>query len=115
MRLERMLAVAGCIAFVAATSIAGAATKSGVVDAAYDGYPVTPPTPEIIFVCHGFGCKYRVELDLTAADRAKLTQLMAAGKSSAAAERKALPLQVHGSTGASVRWRAQSIMWRGPE
>jgi len=90
MRLKRMLAVAGCIAFAAATSIAGAATKSGVVDAAYDGYPVTPPTPEIIFVCHGFGCKYRVELDLTAADRAKLTQLMAAGKSSAAAERKAV-------------------------
>jgi hypothetical protein len=46
--------------------------------------------PNVIFVCHGFGCKYRAELDLTGNDRAKLAQLLAAGKSSAAAERKAV-------------------------
>ena len=48
------------------------------------------PPPTVVFVCHGFGCKYRAELDLTGSDRAKLAQLLAAGKSSAAAERKAV-------------------------
>jgi hypothetical protein len=71
-------------------SSANGATKPGVVSAAYDGFPVTPPTPNVIFVCHGFGCKYRAEFDLTGNDRAKLAQLLAAGKSSAAAERKAV-------------------------
>ena len=90
MNWERKAAIAALIVFAAATSIAGAATKPGVVDAAYGDYPVTPPTPEAVFVCHGFGCKYRVEWDLTAADRAKLTQLMAAGRSSPGAERNAV-------------------------
>jgi hypothetical protein len=71
-------------------SSANGATRPGVVSAAYDGFPVTPPTPNVIFVCHSFGCKYRAELDLTGNDRAKLAQLLAAGKSSAAAERKAV-------------------------
>ena len=44
----------------------------------------------MIFVCHGFGCKYRVELDLTPSDRAKLAQLLTAGKSTAEAERRAV-------------------------
>jgi hypothetical protein len=83
-------AVAGCVAFIAATTIASGATRPRVVETAYDGLPVTPPTPSIIFVCHGFGCKYRAELDLTASDRARLVQLLAAGKYSAAAERKAV-------------------------
>ena len=86
----KLYAIAGCFAFGAAVSIANAATAPGVVDAAYEGFSVTPPTPSTIFVCHGFGCKYRAELDLSAGDRAKLAQLMAAGKSSAAAERKAV-------------------------
>ncbi len=71
-------------------SSANGATRPGVVNAAYEGFPVTPPTPNVVFVCHGFGCKYRAELDLTGNDRAKLAQLLAAGKSSAAAERKAV-------------------------
>jgi hypothetical protein len=91
MRLKgKLYVIAGCIAFGAATSIACGATKSGVVDTSYEGFSVAPPTPSIVFVCHGFGCKYRAELDLTASDRAKLAQLMAAGRWSAAAERKAV-------------------------
>ena len=42
----------------------------------------------MIFVCHGFGCKYRVELDLTPSDR--VAQLLTAGKSTAEAERRAV-------------------------
>ena len=86
----KVYVVVGCLAFAAALSIASGATKPGVADAAYEGFSVTPPTPTVVFVCHGFGCKYRAELDLTGSDRAKLAQLLAAGKSSAAAERKAV-------------------------
>jgi hypothetical protein len=51
---------------------------------------VSPPTPSIVFVCHGFGCKYRAEVDLTAGDRAKLAQVLAAGRPSPEAERRAV-------------------------
>jgi hypothetical protein len=86
----RILAVVGCITFAATPTIANGATKPHVIEAAYDGLPVTPPTTSVVFVCHGFGCKYRAELDLTVGDRTKLAQLLAAGKSSAEAERKAV-------------------------
>ncbi|MDO8874515.1 MAG: hypothetical protein Q7V40_00235, partial [Pseudolabrys sp.] len=43
-----------------------------------------------VSICHGFGCKYRTELGLTAADRSTLAGILAAGKASAAAERKAI-------------------------
>ena len=89
--MKGMLYVAApCIAFGAAMSIACGGTRPGVVDAAYDGFSVTPPTPRVIFVCHGFGCKYRAELDLTSSDHAKLAQLMTTGKASAVAEREAV-------------------------
>ena len=90
MRLRGNVWAATCVAVAATISSANGATRPGVVSAAYDGFPVTPPTPNVIFVCHGFGCKYRAEFDLTGNDRTKLAQLLAAGKSSAAAERKAV-------------------------
>ena len=40
-------------------------------------------------VCYSFGCRRREMLDFTAADRAALTRIMAAGRASAAAERAA--------------------------
>ena len=83
-------AVAGGVIYAMGGAIAFAATSANVVDAAYGGLSVTPPTPSMVFVCHGFGCKYRDEVDLTAGDRAKLTQILAAGRASPAAERKAV-------------------------
>ena len=59
-------------------------------------YSVTAPTPACVFVCHGYGCKYRDEMDLTAGDRAKLAQILAPGQASPAAERK--------SDGAAGAW-----------
>lgn len=91
MRLNVKLYVAlGLIAVAASASNATGATRRGVVDAAFAEFSVSPPTPNTVFVCHGFGCKYRAEVDLTANDRAKLWQFLAAGRSSAAAERKAV-------------------------
>ena len=91
MRLKMAIHLfAVCTAFIASISISAAATKAGVIDAAYGEFSVSPPTPNTVFVCHGFGCKYRAEWDLTPGDRAKLAQFLAAGRSSPEAERKAV-------------------------
>jgi hypothetical protein len=90
LRKLMVCAVAGGVIHAVGGAIAFAATSANVVDAAYGGLSVTPPTPSMVFVCHGFGCKYRDEVDLTAGDRAKLTQILAAGRASPAAERKAV-------------------------
>jgi uncharacterized membrane protein len=90
LRKLMVCAVAGGIVYGFDGAVAPAATSPNVVDAAYGGFSVTPPTPSMVFVCHGFGCKYRDEVDLTAGDRAKLTQILAAGRASPAAERKAV-------------------------
>ena len=49
-----------------------------------------PPSAELMTVCYGFVCRRRVMLDFTAGDRNALTQIMAAGRGSAAAERAAV-------------------------
>lgn len=48
------------------------------------------PTPSLLVACHGFGCGAHTQVELSAGDRARLTTLLAAGKSSPAAERRAL-------------------------
>ena len=90
MHLKATLYVAGCVAALAGSSIATGATRPGVATATFAEFSVSPPTPDTVFVCHGFGCKYRAEIDLTPGDRAKLAQFLAAGRASAAAERKAV-------------------------
>jgi hypothetical protein len=57
---------------------------------------IEQPTTSRIRVCHGFGCKFITDIDLTNTDRARLARIMAAGSSSAAAERKAI--------GAAASW-----------
>jgi hypothetical protein len=90
LRKLMVCAFAGVFVYAVGGEVASAATATNVVDAAYSGLSVTPPTPSMVYVCHGFGCKYRDEVDLTAGDRTKLTQILAAGRASAAAERKAV-------------------------
>lgn len=84
------LAVAAA-AFVAAGFVPPAgADMASVVAATYSDLSVSPPSIDSIDICHGFGCKYRDELGLTAADRATLAKLLAPGKASAVAERRAI-------------------------
>ena len=90
MHLNVKVCVLGCIAFAASTAICAGATMSDVIHATYGDLPLSPPTPNVVFICHGFGCKYRTELVLTAKDHARLAQILAAGRSSPAAERKAI-------------------------
>ena len=56
----------------------------------YTSVSTSPPSAQAMTVCYGFVCRRRVELDFTAADRKALTQIIAAGKASAVAERAAI-------------------------
>jgi hypothetical protein len=56
----------------------------------YQSLSLTPPTADRMTVCYSFSCTRRWHLDFTAADRKRLTDLLAAGKASAEAERKAV-------------------------
>ena len=58
--------------------------------AAYGSLSLTPPTPSMVILCHGFGCRLRTEIGLGRGDHAALTRIMASGKGSAAAERRAV-------------------------
>lgn len=78
------------VALLSVFSMPAIADMSAVVQATYGEFSVSAPTPTSVFVCHGFGCRYRNEVDFTNSDRATLAQLLAAGHGSAAAERRAV-------------------------
>ena len=48
------------------------------------------PTPTLVVACHAFGCTNQTHIALTVADRTRLATLLAAGKASPAAERRAV-------------------------
>lgn len=56
----------------------------------YAELSVRMPTPTLVVVCHAFGCTNQTHIALTAADRTRLATLLAAGKASPAAERRAI-------------------------
>jgi hypothetical protein len=56
----------------------------------YSSVSIYPPSAKSMTVCYGFVCRRREILDFTAADRSALTQIMQAGRASAAAERAAV-------------------------
>ena len=66
------------------------ADMAAVVRATYGDFSMSAPTPTTVFICHGYGCRHRTEVGFTAADGAKLAQLLAPGKVSPAAERRAV-------------------------
>ena len=43
-----------------------------------------------MLVCYGFGCRRRLMLDFTDTDRKRLTEILASGRASPEAERKAV-------------------------
>ena len=48
------------------------------------------PRKDRLYICHGFGCTYKTPVDFSRADRRKLALILASGKKSPAAERKAV-------------------------
>jgi hypothetical protein len=56
----------------------------------YSSVSINPPTAGSMTICYGFVCRRREAFDFTPGDRKALTQIIAAGKASAAAERVAV-------------------------
>ena len=81
-----MLAVLG----LSCAQPAGAIELSPPVAALYSTVSIYPPSASSMTVCYGFVCRRREILDFTSADRKALTQILGAGKASAAAERVAV-------------------------
>lgn len=69
---------------------AKAIEMSDAVAQLYTSVSIYPPSANSMTVCYGFVCRRREILDFSAADRKALTQIMAAGRASAAAERAAV-------------------------
>jgi hypothetical protein len=77
-------------AVAAAVSPVAAAELTSQQAALYTTVSIFPPSAARMTVCYSFGCRRREILDFSAADRAALTRVMAAGKASAVAERDAV-------------------------
>ena len=69
---------------------AKAVELSAAVAYLYNSVSIYPPSAKSMTVCYGFVCRHREILDFTPADRGAITQIMAAGRASAAAERAAV-------------------------
>ena len=78
------------LAALLAVSAAKAVEMSAEVSNLYSSVSIYPPSAASMTVCYGFVCRRREILDFTAGDRSAITQIMAAGRASAAAERAAL-------------------------
>lgn len=70
-------------------SSAGATELSPGISQLYTSVSIYPPTAKSMTVCYGFVCRRREVIDFKSADRAALIRILAAGRSSAAAERRA--------------------------
>ena len=69
---------------------AKAVELSSAIAYLYSSVSIDPPSANSMTVCYGFVCRRREILDFTAADRSAITQIMTAGRASAAAERAAV-------------------------
>ena len=56
----------------------------------YHELSLLEPTTNRIMICHGFDCRLRAEVALTAGDRGRLAGILAGGQGSPAAERRAI-------------------------
>lgn len=94
-RHRRIVAVLAAVVALGETVVpAGAGQLSPQVAQLYSSVSIFPPTAAGMTVCYGFVCRRRHELAFGPGDRAALTRIMAAGKASAAAERKAVQAAV---------------------
>ena len=86
--VNRMAGLIGVILAIAPLP-ASAAELSSAQAAIYSSVSIYPPSASAMTVCYGFVCRRREMLNFTPADRSALTQILASGHGSAAAERAA--------------------------
>jgi hypothetical protein len=87
-RVGRLAGLFGALLTVAPLP-AGAAELSSAQAALYSSVSIYPPSASAMTVCYGFVCRRRELLNFTSGDRSALTQILASGRASAAAERAA--------------------------
>jgi hypothetical protein len=75
---------------IAAASPARASELSAAQAQLYTSVSIYPPSATAMTVCYGFVCRRREILNFTSGDRSALTQIIASGRASAAAERAAV-------------------------
>jgi hypothetical protein len=78
------------LAALAGIPSAKAVELSSAIAYLYSSVSIYPPSAKSMTVCYGFVCRRREMLDFTPADRSAITQIMVAGRASAAAERAAV-------------------------
>ncbi|MBN9015004.1 MAG: hypothetical protein J0H25_18665 [Rhizobiales bacterium] len=86
--MRRCMAIAVTVVCFGAPSYA--ASLSAPVAQLYSSVSIFPPSANSMTVCYGFVCRRRETFSFAAGDRRALTHIMAAGRSSAAAERAAV-------------------------
>jgi hypothetical protein len=89
--IVRQFVLAGLLSLIAAAMAPAAAMNLTAAQAElYTSVSIPPPTVGEMTVCYGFVCRRRLVLVFTPAERTLLTNLMAKGRASPAAERKAI-------------------------
>jgi hypothetical protein len=91
MRYRLQLACALAMSLMFGADPGTAATKlSASLEYLYAQAELEPPNAHQMPVCYGFGCRRRIYLVFSAAERATIANLMSNGRVSAAEERKAI-------------------------
>ena len=86
----RLAGVLGVVGAALSGAPSEAAEMSSAVADLYTSVSIYPPSANSMTVCYGFVCRRRQILEFTPQDRTALTQIMAAGRASAVAERAAV-------------------------
>jgi hypothetical protein len=87
---SRLAGVLGVVGVALSGAPSEAAEMSSAVADLYTSVSIYPPSANSMTVCYGFVCRRRQILEFTPQDRTALTQIMAAGRGSAVAERAAV-------------------------
>jgi hypothetical protein len=85
--------VSRCTIVIGILGALGASLSSAsalTIDEAYASVSLSRPTTRLVIVCHDFGCAERTPIGLSAGDLATLSSLLAPGRASAEAERRAV-------------------------
>lgn len=85
-------ALALVVALAAMTGPAMCGDVDSAVISAFGNWGISAPTSGSLIFCHGYGCNFRTLIGISGADHARLVSLMAAGRASPEAERKAIAL-----------------------
>lgn len=86
----------GPLALLIALGAMTGPAMSGDIDpaviSAFGNWGISAPTTGSVIFCHGYGCTFRTQIGISGADHARLVALMAPGRASPEAERKAIAL-----------------------